>query len=83
MSTTQTERRHLDTATLRALAVKHLVDPRSIAKEYEEPGSVKGMAGARARAALADPIVTGPPGGRPLAGGVQAEGFAPRHGANE
>jgi hypothetical protein len=41
-----------DTATLRRLAVAHDVDPRSIVRELRQPGSVRGMAGARARAAV-------------------------------
>ncbi len=41
-----------DAATLRRLAVTHDVDPRSIVRELREPGSVRGMAGARARAAV-------------------------------
>lgn len=40
-----------DTASLRRLAVEFGVDPRSILRELREPGSVKGMAGERARAA--------------------------------
>jgi carbamoylphosphate synthase small subunit len=40
-----------DAATLRRLAVAHDVDPRSIVRELREPGSVRGMAGARARVA--------------------------------
>ena len=43
----------LDTPTLRELSVRFQVDPRSIKREREEPGSVRGMAGHRARAALA------------------------------
>ena len=39
-------------AALLAAAGKFQVDPRSIEKEAEQPGSVKGMAGDRARAAL-------------------------------
>jgi hypothetical protein len=41
-----------DAATLRRLAVTHDVDPRSILRELREPGGVRGMAGARARAAV-------------------------------
>lgn len=44
----------LSRATLLSLAGKHQVDPRSIAKESRQPGSVRGMAGDRARAALRD-----------------------------
>jgi hypothetical protein len=40
-----------DTATLRRLAVRHSVDPRTILRELDEPGSVGGMAGERARRA--------------------------------
>jgi hypothetical protein len=43
-----------DAATLRRLSVAHLVDPRSITRELREPGCVRGMAGERARAAVAD-----------------------------
>lgn len=43
-----------DTGTLRRLAVEYQVDPRSIRRELREPGSVRGMAGHRARAALAE-----------------------------
>jgi len=46
----------LDTATLRRLSVKYSVDPRTIRRELAKPGSVQGMAGERARAALRDPI---------------------------
>lgn len=35
----------------RRLAVEHHVDPRSIRREAAQPGSVRGMAGERARAA--------------------------------
>jgi hypothetical protein len=41
-----------DAATIRRLAVAHSVDPRSIARELREPGSVRGMAGERAREAV-------------------------------
>lgn len=41
-----------DAATLRRLAVTHDVDPRSIVRELLKPGSVRGMAGTRARAAV-------------------------------
>jgi|HubBroStandDraft_2_1064218.scaffolds.fasta_scaffold359949_2 hypothetical protein len=40
------------TATLRRLSVAHDVDPRSILRELREPGSVRGMAGERARNAV-------------------------------
>jgi hypothetical protein len=43
----------MDTYTLRRLSVEHQVDPRTILKEQKSPGSVTGMAGHRARAALA------------------------------
>ena len=43
----------LDTPTLRELSVRFQVDPRSIKRERDQPGSVRGMAGRRARAALA------------------------------
>jgi len=43
-----------DAATLRKLAVVHLVDPRTICRELNAPGSVKGMTGDRARAAVAE-----------------------------
>jgi carbamoylphosphate synthase small subunit len=39
-------------ATLRRLAAVHDVDPRSILRELREPGSVRGMAGERARKAV-------------------------------
>lgn len=41
-----------DAATLRRLAVAHDIDPRSILRELREPGSVRGMAGDRAREAI-------------------------------
>jgi hypothetical protein len=40
----------LDTPTLRELSVRFQVDPRSIKRERDAPGSVKGMAGQRVRA---------------------------------
>jgi hypothetical protein len=43
----------LDTPTIRELAVEFQVDPRSIKRERDNPGSVRGMAGHRARRALA------------------------------
>jgi len=39
-------------ATLRRLSATHDVDPRSILRELREPGSVRGMAGERARKAV-------------------------------
>jgi hypothetical protein len=42
----------LPTALARELAVKYQVDPRSIQREHRSPGTVRGMAGDRARAAL-------------------------------
>jgi carbamoylphosphate synthase small subunit len=42
----------LSAATLRRLSAAHDVDPRSILRELREPGSVRGMAGERARKAL-------------------------------
>lgn len=39
---------------LRALAVKYNLDPRTILKEFRSYGTVKGMAGVRARKACAD-----------------------------
>ena len=42
----------LPAATLRRLSAAHDVDPRSILRELREPGSVRGMAGERARKAL-------------------------------
>lgn len=48
----------MKTHVLRALSVRYHVDPRSISKERERPGSVTGMAGERAREALRDPMVT-------------------------
>ena len=39
-------------STLRRLSAAHDVDPRSILRELREPGSVRGMAGERARKAL-------------------------------
>lgn len=44
----------MDWPTLRRLAVKYQLDPRTIRKEEREPNSVKGMAGSRARAAVAE-----------------------------
>lgn len=41
-----------DAATVRRLAVAHDIDPRSILRELREPGSVRGMAGERAREAV-------------------------------
>jgi hypothetical protein len=43
-----------DASTLRRLAVRHGVDPRSIQRELSAPGSVRGMAGERARAAVTE-----------------------------
>jgi hypothetical protein len=43
----------MDLYALRKLALDYQVDPRSIKKEQAQPGSVRGMAGHRARAALA------------------------------
>lgn len=40
--------------SLRVLAVKYEVDPRSLIKEWDAPGSVRGMSGERARKALAE-----------------------------
>ncbi|HEY6357725.1 MAG TPA: hypothetical protein VIX35_05750 [Vicinamibacterales bacterium] len=42
----------ISTATLRRLSAAHDVDPRSILRELREPGSVRGMAGERARRAV-------------------------------
>jgi hypothetical protein len=39
-------------ATLRKLAVSYDLDPRSIVRELRKPGSVRGMAGERARRAV-------------------------------
>jgi carbamoylphosphate synthase small subunit len=39
-------------APLRRLSAAHDVDPRSILRELREPGSVRGMAGERARKAV-------------------------------
>ena len=39
-------------SVLRRLAVTYDLDPRSIVREFREPGSVRGMAGERARRAL-------------------------------
>ena len=41
-----------DAATLRRLSVAYEVDPRSIVRELHETGSVRGMAGQRARRAV-------------------------------
>lgn len=57
----------LDEATKRALAVKFQIDPRSIAKEDQHPGSVRGMAGQRAHQALID-AGRRAPGPRPATG---------------
>jgi hypothetical protein len=43
-----------DANTLRRLAVKYGVDPRSIRREWDEARSVRGMAGERARDAVAE-----------------------------
>jgi hypothetical protein len=42
----------IPSATLRRLSAAHDVDPRSILRELREPGSVRGMAGERARRAV-------------------------------
>jgi hypothetical protein len=42
----------IPTSVLRRLSVAHDVDPRTILRELREPGSVRGMAGERARRAL-------------------------------
>lgn len=65
MHTAAPEPAQLDTATARALAVEAAVDPRSIIREHRRPGSVRGMAGHRARSALAArglvPVAAPPP----------------------
>lgn len=43
----------IDAAALRRLAVAASCDPRTVARELREPGSVKGLPGDRIRAALA------------------------------
>ncbi len=48
----QTHRRPLERAVALKLAARADVDPRSVEREYLAPGSVRGMAGARARGAL-------------------------------
>jgi hypothetical protein len=42
-----------DAATIRRISVAASADPRSVRKEMEEPGSVRGLPGHRIRAALA------------------------------
>ncbi len=44
----------IDSARARELAVAAGVDPRSIIRELRAPGSVRGMAGHRARRVLAE-----------------------------
>lgn len=44
----------IPTATLRRLAAAHDVDPRTILREWREPGSVKGMTGDRCRRAISE-----------------------------
>lgn len=50
------EPRHvvMDEALSRELAVRAQVDPRSIRREYAQPGSVRGMSGRRAREVLVE-----------------------------
>lgn len=48
----QRQRRTVDDATKRKLAVEAEVHPDTIAKELRSPGLVRGMAGHRARAVL-------------------------------
>lgn len=43
----------MDTATIRRLAVEAECDPRSLLREVNEPGSVRGLPGHRIRAVLA------------------------------
>jgi len=50
----------IPTATLRRLSAAHDVDPRSILRELREPGSVRGMAGERARKAVSSYQATQP-----------------------
>jgi hypothetical protein len=45
---------YIPSALARELAARHQIDPRSLAREAAVPGSVRGMAGDRARAALAE-----------------------------
>ena len=52
-SNDQHEAPHLDTATIRALAVKYGVDPRSI-RALHKGRAVRGMAGHRCAEALAE-----------------------------
>jgi hypothetical protein len=42
----------VDYATLRAIAVRASVDPRTVDQEIAEPGSVRGLPGHRTRLAL-------------------------------
>jgi hypothetical protein len=46
--------RRPDASLLRRLAVEHSVDPRTIVRELDQPGSVRGLAGERARRAVAE-----------------------------
>jgi hypothetical protein len=65
---------NLDTATLRRLSVEYQVDPRSIRREHDCPGSVRGMAGHRARAAVAALQTSAAPPTHPANAAVAAEG---------
>lgn len=49
MRSTGSKRKTLDSAQLREIAVAAGVDPRTVAREYAERGSVRGMAGHRVR----------------------------------
>lgn len=49
----------LDAALLREIAVESQTDPRSVRKEYERPGSVRGMPGRRIRTAFGARGITG------------------------
>lgn len=46
-------RTRIDTATARKLAVAASADPRTVLREFRQPGSVRGMAGHRVRRVLA------------------------------
>jgi len=49
-----------DPQAVRRVAVSAIVDPRSVRRELEQPGSVRGMAGHRIRRAIAEHSATPP-----------------------
>lgn len=50
-----------DPQNVRRIAVAAIADPRTVRRELEHPGTVRGMAGHRIRRALAEIDTTPPP----------------------